>query len=243
VIKNLLPDFITKDEWKIITYLGAFLIVGMILRYTGISVIFAEQIEQSKHKLTEAVKQDVVVQIDIRTAAADELELLPGIGPKKAESILDYRNIKQFDSPEELLNIKGIGAKTFLKMKPMLLPFGTSGAGVTDKEKLLALQSPEALSDIDSMAAAKQELDGTGSISKKEHGEARSVSEDTESTVYLNSASRQELISLSGIGEKKADAILAYRKQIGKFTSVEQLLEVKGIGPKTLEKNRHRLSL
>jgi len=243
VIKNLLSDYLTKDERKILAYLGGFLIVGMILRYAGVSVIYAEKIQPSKQQLIDAVQQDVKVQIDIRTATAEEIELLPGIGPKKAKSILAYRNTKPFDSPEELLNIKGIGAKTYLKMQPMLLPFGTSGAGVTDQEKLQALQSPQALTDSVSQPAGKQELDGTGTIPKKEHTDVKSVSEDTESIVHLNTASRQELISLSGIGEKKADAILAYRKEIGKFTSVEQLMDVKGIGPKTLEKNRHRLSL
>lgn len=56
--------------------------------------------------------------------------------------------------------------------------------------------------------------------------------------VNLNTATREELMTLSGIGEVKADAILAYRAENGAFQSVEQLLEVSGIGEKTLEKLR-----
>ncbi|MFW1677535.1 ComEA family DNA-binding protein [Pontibacter sp. JAM-7] len=56
--------------------------------------------------------------------------------------------------------------------------------------------------------------------------------------VNLNTADVATLASLQGIGPAKAKAIVAYRNQNGPFTSVEQLLEVKGIGNATLEKNR-----
>ena len=48
--------------------------------------------------------------------------------------------------------------------------------------------------------------------------------------VILNNATLEELCTLSGIGEAKALAILAYRKELGTFSKVEQLKEVTGIG-------------
>lgn len=48
--------------------------------------------------------------------------------------------------------------------------------------------------------------------------------------VNLNTATVAELCTLSGIGEAKAEAILAYRAELGAFSSVEQLQEVSGIG-------------
>lgn len=54
--------------------------------------------------------------------------------------------------------------------------------------------------------------------------------------VNLNTATLQELCSLSGIGEAKAEAILAYRAEIGSFQSVEQLKEVTGIGESLFNK-------
>jgi len=52
----------------------------------------------------------------------------------------------------------------------------------------------------------------------------------------LNRASEGELDGLPGIGPSKAKAIVAYRQEHGGFRSVEELLNVKGIGPKVLEK-------
>ncbi|MEK5761141.1 helix-hairpin-helix domain-containing protein, partial [Acinetobacter variabilis] len=48
---------------------------------------------------------------------------------------------------------------------------------------------------------------------------------------------------LSGVGEKKAQAIVEYRNKNGKFNSIEDLQKVKGIGPKLFEKNKSRLTL
>lgn len=61
--------------------------------------------------------------------------------------------------------------------------------------------------------------------------------------VNINSADADTLVQLKGIGEKKAADILAWREANGSFTSVEQLLEVKGIGPAILESNRDRIEL
>ncbi len=56
--------------------------------------------------------------------------------------------------------------------------------------------------------------------------------------VPVNTAPASELEKLPGIGPKLAGAIIAYRKQSGHFASVEQLLEVKGIGPAKLGRMR-----
>lgn len=62
--------------------------------------------------------------------------------------------------------------------------------------------------------------------------------------VDLNTADAATLErDLLGIGATKAQAIIDYRQAHGPFASVDELLEVKGIGTATLEKNRARLSV
>jgi competence protein ComEA len=66
--------------------------------------------------------------------------------------------------------------------------------------------------------------------------------EESKGKIQLNKATAAQLITIPGIGESKAKAILAHRKQIGRFHSIEQLLDVKGIGEKLLEKMKPYLA-
>jgi competence protein ComEA len=61
--------------------------------------------------------------------------------------------------------------------------------------------------------------------------------------VNINTATKEELISLKGIGEKKAQAIIDYRKKHGDFKTVDDLEKVDGIGPGTMKQLRSQLSV
>ena len=66
---------------------------------------------------------------------------------------------------------------------------------------------------------------------------------NTQMGININRATESELVSLHGIGSSKAQAIILYREMFGDFKSVDDLQKVKGIGPKTIEKNRARLQI
>jgi competence protein ComEA len=59
--------------------------------------------------------------INLNTATVDQLATLPGVGQKTAERIIEYRTKNGgFKKIEELMNVKGIGEKSFLKIKPLV---------------------------------------------------------------------------------------------------------------------------
>lgn len=70
---------------------------------------------------------------------------------------------------------------------------------------------------------------------------AASKSSDNSSTavsypINLNTATVEELVSIDGLGESRASAIIEYRDYLGGYTSVEQIKEISGIGDATYAK-------
>jgi competence protein ComEA len=71
--------------------------------------------------LQAAPPKGPVEPVDLNGASATELMQLPRVGARTARRILDYRKANgPFRRPEELLNIKGIGEKGFLRLRPYL---------------------------------------------------------------------------------------------------------------------------
>ena len=60
-------------------------------------------------------------------------------------------------------------------------------------------------------------------------------------TININTADKETLMSIKGIGEKRAEEIIAYREQNGPFKSVDQLTEIKGLGQTFIDSNRELL--
>ena len=69
----------------------------------------------------QAGAQTPVKKIDINKATSVELQQLPRIGPKIAQRIIDFRKENGlFQRIEDLMKVKGIGEKTFLRLKEMI---------------------------------------------------------------------------------------------------------------------------
>ena len=67
--------------------------------------------------------------IDLNTATSVQLETLPGVGPRTAERILEYRREHGgFERIEDLMDVRGIGERTFLRLRPLV----TVGASEPD---------------------------------------------------------------------------------------------------------------
>ena len=103
--------------------------------------------------------------VNINTATKDELIALPGIGPAKAQAILDYRKAHgSFKSVEELKDVKGIGAKRFETLKPDLSVSGSSTAKPAAKPE--AKSTAPSRSAHGEVATATAKRDGGGATAK-----------------------------------------------------------------------------
>ena len=94
-------------------------IIPGILALSTVLLMAANATAQTPPVPTAPVAQKAT--INLNTATLDQLETLPGIGRKTAERILEQRQKSGgFKKIEELMNVKGIGEKSFLKIKPMV---------------------------------------------------------------------------------------------------------------------------
>lgn len=65
-----------------------------------------------------------------------------------------------------------------------------------------------------------------------------------ETTVDINTASAEQLAeALDGVGPSKSEAIVAYREKNGEFEHIDELVNVRGIGLRTVDQNRDRIEL
>ena len=183
------------------------LILFLIVLAVGITYRFLDSLNpnpkvihsvQTSNSLQDTKEEKANGKINLNTAGFDDFLRLPGIGKVKAKSILDYREKKgRFERIEEIMNVPGIGKKTFERIKDMIFVEGENVPSIDEKNPTVS----------------KSKLD-------------------------INTATLDELIELPGIGEVKAREIIKYRTEHGPFTSVDDLIKVKGIGKKTLEKLR-----
>ncbi|MGV0361416.1 helix-hairpin-helix domain-containing protein [Corynebacterium minutissimum] len=118
-----------------------------------------------------------------------------------------------------------------------------SVVGEVDSPGLVTLAPGARVNDALEAAGPKVPTDNLNLAQKLNDGEQITVGalpgaeddggggETSDDTVSLNSATAEELITLPGVGPATAEAIIAHREEAGHFTSIEQLMDVSGIGP------------
>lgn len=158
-------------------------------------------------------------RLDPNRAPAPELDRLPGVGPSLARAIVEARERGgPFRSAGDLTRVRGIGSATAERIGPHLDLLRDERSGAT--------------------APADRRVGEPGwgrpltaPIGDGEGGRTRPVD--------LNRADAAELQRLPGIGPALARRVLEERRRLGgRFRSAGELLEVRGIGPATLERIR-----
>jgi competence protein ComEA len=210
----------------------------------------------------EAVKT-VAFPLDLNISTEEELDLLPGIGPSKAKAIVEYRKVSGgFNDVEELLNVKGIGAKTLDKLKPLIKvgeisgrepkvkagpePIDINTASIEELKEIPGIGDSKAKAIIDHREKNGKFLSvsdllsvpgiGTSNIEAiLERIKPLEVAMAGSGKINVNTANENELDRLPGIGPVLASRIVEYRKSNGRFSKCEELLKVKGIGESILK--------
>lgn len=161
---------------------------------------------------TPIVEGTTTSLIDINTASAEMLDTVPGIGPAIASRILDFRAQNgPFRSVADLERVRGIGPRTLERMAPYLT--ATSGRPST----VVASAGGGVSSVTPAIPAAGHSPTRPGRL------------------LNLNTATATELDTLDGIGPALAGRIIEFRTTNGPFRSLADILQVRGIGPRTLE--------
>lgn len=89
---------------------------------TGAILLKIQSVNNSQILAAEKIAQDyqMSAKVNINTASKSELMLLENIGAKKADDIIAYRSLKPFEKPEDLMNVSGIGKKTYERIKDFI---------------------------------------------------------------------------------------------------------------------------
>src|SRR5438046_8116607 len=83
--------------------------------------------------------------ININTATKEQLDALPGIGPVKAQAIIDYRNANgPFKTPDDIMKVKGIKEGEFAKIKDQIAVSGATAAEAPAKAEAAKTPAPAA---------------------------------------------------------------------------------------------------
>jgi len=113
--RGLLTIHLVEDSMR------RFMFALVILAATLISGPSTAWAQAAKSGASSKARATAANPVNLNSASAAQLQTLPGIGASTAQRIVEYRQKNgNFKKIEELMNVKGIGEKSFLKLRPLI---------------------------------------------------------------------------------------------------------------------------
>lgn len=223
-----------KNNLKYIVILTIliFTVIFIISYYYKIDVdakeVTKEEIKKEKTKVKKEKKEEKLFYVDIKGAVNK-----PGVYKLKEDSrVIDALNMAEGLKEEADTSIINLSKKI---MDEMVIIIYTKDEinnykNIVSSEKINEQIKKEKINiDKNNDAEIKETKSKTIKKETKEEKEGNEL-------ININTATKEELLTISGIGESKADAIINYRKETGEFKTIEDIKNVSGIGDSLFEK-------
>ena len=215
-------------EYKLFLGLAA---VGLVIG--GLFLFWPKQPPQAPETVISQLEM-----VDQETSPKEDTSL-PSSSQQKSEEKTDSSHDKI------MVDVKGAVRQAGVYELPVgsrVYDAVQKAGGMTDEANNQSVNLAQKLEDESIVYVAKngEEIAPVASASA---GTTSGEKQSKDGKVNLNTATEAELQTISGIGQKRAQDIIAYREEKGKFQSVDELKNVSGIGQKTLEKLKEHVTV
>ena len=237
---------------KIEKYKWLILFVGFILLNIG-SMVYQNRMSQEKIYLSEPVKEeeDNLLNLEGQVVQVEESPSIIEPIEKHLKQENDITNGVENSIEEEIPHevpiytcgeVKKPGVY-YVQKDAIVNDIVAISGGFTDEANPLAVNLASPIKPNEKIIIPKQGEEIDKLMDSYDNIERATISLDEEvgvseqdDKVHINTASKEEFMTLNGIGEVKAEAIIAYRQEKGGFSSIEEVKNISGIGEKTFEK-------
>lgn len=244
--------YIKKNRWIIILISFIVINVGWMAYSRGMNKdiiqlgekgIALEQKEYEENKEVQEESEDKRANTEGKEAASS-LEVPDPNDTMSAEETTSYSTIAEVEEVPIYIcgEVKAPGVY-YVPTHAIINDVIEKGGGFTDEANQMAINLASQIVPNEKIIVPKvgEEIDKLmDSYDNRERIESNSVSSQAiisqNTLINLNTATKQQLMTLNGIGEVKAMAIIAYRQEKGIFSSVDEIKNISGIGGKTFEK-------
>lgn len=240
---------IKKNKWTIILISFIVLNIGWTVYSNNVNK-GSIQLEDSSHSLALEVDEENIEEINQEKEVIQPIDVLDErhlIEQEKVTEPVKIAEVKEVveEVPVYICGEVRVPGVYYVSAHAIINELIEKSGGFTDTADRTAinLASPIVANEKIIVPKIGEEIDKLAdSYDNRERIESSSVSLQTSESqsmlINLNTATKEQLMTLNGIGEVKAMAILAYRQEKGIFNSIDEIKNISGIGEKTFEKIR-----